>query len=415
MTRFTAAVGQFFADVRSQKLRTTLTLLGITWGTVAVVVLLAFGVGLEKQTRKRFHGLGDRVVMVFGGTTTRTFQGFPDGRSIRLREEDAWILRDQVSQIERISPEYSRWGTPVRNGRQVLRPNVAGVWPEYTFMRNVIPDMGGRFINQEDIDKRRRVAVLGNRARDFLFEDEPPNVDVIGRQIMIGETPFTIVGVMKPKQQSSSYSSRDRDRVFIPGSTHHAMFGHLYLNNIVYQTGSADASRQAERRVYEVLGRKYRFDPADNDALGVWDTTEFEKMFEYLFLGFNIFFAIVGSFTLTVGGIGVANIMYVVVRERTHEIGIKRSVGARRPDILRQFFLEATAIVMIGGLLGFLLSLGVVRLVSFGDMEEFIGTPQISPVVALVTMVLLGAVGLAAAYFPARKAANLDPVECLRS
>jgi putative ABC transport system permease protein len=220
---------------------------------------------------------------------------------------------------------------------------------------------------------------------------------------------------MKPKQQSSSYSSRDRDRVFIPGTTHRAMFGQVYLNNIVYQTASADASRRTEGRVYEVLGARYRFDSADEDALGVWDTTEFEKMFEYLFAGFHLFFAIVGSFTLTVGGIGVANIMYVVVKERTREIGIKRSVGARRTDILRQFFIEATAIVLIGGALGFALSLGLVKLVTFGDMEEFIGTPQISPAVAVVTMVLLGLVGLAAGFFPARKAAGLDPVECLRN
>jgi putative ABC transport system permease protein len=138
-------------------------------------------------------------------------------------------------------------------------------------------------------------------------------------------------------------------------------------------------------------------------------------MFDYMFAGFHMFFAIVGSFTLTVGGIGVANIMYVVVRERTREIGIKRSVGARRRDILGQFFVEATTIVLIGGALGFALSLGLVKLVSFGDMEEFIGTPQISPAVAVVTMVLLGLVGLAAGFFPARKAASLDPVECLRS
>lgn len=414
MNRLTSAVGQFLADVRTQKLRTALTLLGITWGTVAVVVLLAFGVGLERQTVKRFHGLGDRVVMLFGGTTTRTFEGFPDGRSIRLREEDAWLLESQVPEIERISPEYSRWGTAVRYGRQILRPNVAGVWPDYTFMRNVIPDAGGRFINDEDIARRRRVAFLGDGARDFLFAEAPPGTEVIGSQIMVGETPFTIVGVMKPKQQSSSYSSRDTDRVFIPGSTHSAMFGDLYVNNIVYQTASPSASRRAEAGVYQTLGRKYRFDPVDDDALGVWDTTEFEKMFEYLFTGFHLFFAIVGSFTLTVGGIGVANIMYVVVRERTREIGIKRSVGARRLDILRQFFLEATTIVVIGGSLGFVLSLALVKLVSFGDMEDFIGTPQISPVVAIVTMFLLGLVGLAAGYFPARKAANLDPVECLR-
>jgi putative ABC transport system permease protein len=354
-------------------------------------------------------------VMMFGGTTTRTFEGFPDGRSIRLREADAWILRDQVTQIERISPEYGRWGTPVRNGRQVLSPNVAGVWPDYTYMRNVIPDRGGRFINQEDVDRRRRVAVLGNEARDFLFAGEGPEVDVVGRQIMIGETPFTVVGVMRPKLQSSSYSSRDKDRVFIPGTTHYAMFGQPYLNNIVYQTASAEASRVAESRVREVMGRRYRFDPGDEDALPIWDTTEFEKMFSYMFAGFRIFFAIVGSFTLTVGGIGVANIMFVVVRERTREIGIKRSVGARRPDILRQFFLEAATLTLVGGALGFLLSLGLVRLVTFGDMTDFIGTPQISPSVAVITIGLLGIIGSAAGYFPARKAANLDPVECLRS
>jgi len=133
-----------------------------------------------------------------------------------------------------------------------------------------------------------------------------------------------------------------------------------------------------------------------------------------MFAGFHMFFAIVGSFTLMVGGIGVANIMYVVVRERTREIGIKRSVGARRRDILRQFFFEATVIVLIGGLLGFGLSVGLVKLVRFGNMSDFIGTPQISASVAVVTVVLLGLVGLAAGYFPARKAAGLDPVECLR-
>ncbi|MFO7588112.1 MAG: ABC transporter permease [Gemmatimonadota bacterium] len=405
-------VSEFWSDVRAQKLRTALTILGITWGTVAVVTLLAFGTGLERATLKRFHGLGDRVVMLFGGTTTKPFQGFPDGRQVRLREEDAVILARQIPEIERISPEYSRRGTPVRNGRAIMNPNITGVWPAYTYMRNVIPDVGGRFLNDGDVDQRRRVVVLGDKVRDLLFEGKTG--DVVGRRILIGETPFTIVGVMRPKNQSSSYNSRDQDRVFIPASTHRAMFGDVYVNNLVYQTASPEASQRAEEQVYRILGGKYRFDPTDEDALGVWDTTEFEKMFGFLFLAFNAFFAIVGSFTLTVGGIGVANIMYVVVKERTKEIGIKRSVGARKGDILRQFFLESTTIVMIGAVIGFVLSLGLVRIVRFGDMEDFIGVPVVSPTVAVITISLLGLIALLAGWFPARKAANLDPVECLR-
>ena len=412
MGRFRSVVSEFWNDIRAQKLRTSLTILGITWGTVAVIVLLAFGIGLERATVKRFHGLGDRVVILGGGTTTKPFQGFPDGRGIRLTADDAVILRQQIPEIQRISPEFSRRGTPVRNGRAIMNPNITGAWPEYTFMRNVIPDVGGRFLNDEDQAKRRRVAVLGNRVRDMLFEGE--NEDVVGRQILIGETPFTIIGVMKPKNQSSSYNSRDRDRVFIPASTHRAMFGDIYVDKLVYQTANPEDSQRAEEQVYQILGGKYRFDPTDEDALAVWDTTEFEKMFSYMFLAFNAFFAIVGSFTLSVGGVGVANIMYIVVKERTKEIGIKRSVGAKKADILRQFFLESTTIVLFGAVLGFILSLGVVRLVRFGDMEEFIGVPVISPAVAIVTVSLLGLIAVFAGWFPARKAANLDPVECLR-
>jgi putative ABC transport system permease protein len=404
------ALREFLADLKAQRLRTALTVLGIAWGTVAVVVLLAFGVGLERQTKKRFHGLGDRIVVLFGGRTTRSFAGFPEGRYISLREEDGATLRREIADIVALSPEYSNRRTPVRRGTRSANPNITGVYPVYGDMRNIIADSGGRFLNQRDEDDRRRVAVLGDGLATLLFGDEP----AVGGQVLVGDVPFTVVGVMKPKTQNSSYNSRDTDRIFIPASTHTAIFGNRTVANFVYRTAGAGVTKTVEARVYQLLGRRYGFDPADEDALGVWDTTEWEQEFEYLFMAFNIFFAIVGSFTLTVGGIGVANIMYIVVRERTREIGLKRSVGATRRNILFQFFGESFMIVGLGAALGFALSWGIVTLMGFVPMQDFVGTPTISPTVLLVTVFLLAAIGVMAGFFPARKAANLDPVECLR-
>lgn len=404
------AFREFVADLRAQRLRTTLTVLGIAWGTIAVVVLLAFGVGLERQTRKRFHGLGDRIVILFGGRTTISFEGFPEGRYIQLREDDGTLLERQIPEIVSLSPEYSNRRTPVRRGTKSADPNITGVYPVYGDMRNIIADTGGRFLNRRDLDERRRVAVLGDELATLLFGTANP----VGGQIFLGQTPFTVVGVMRPKSQNSSYNGRDKDRVFIPATTFVALFGDRWVNNFVYRLTGPEVAKDVERRVYETLGRRYTFDPKDKDALQLWDTSYWEQQFSYLFLAFNVFFAIVGSFTLTVGGIGVANIMYIVVKERTREIGLKRSVGATRRAILVQFFSESLMVVGVGAVLGFVGSWGIVRLLSLVPMQDFVGTPTISPVVILVTLVLLAGIGVLAGFFPARRAAALDPVECLR-
>ena len=408
--RIIGLLGQFRDDLRSQKLRTTLTILGITWGTVAVVVLLAFGVGLGEQQQRTARGIGDGIVILFGGRTTKAYRGLPEGRGIRMRAEDAAVLQREIPAIARISPEYGNGHTPVRRGTASSEPYITGILPVYGEMRNIIPEAGGRFINELDVRDRRRVAVLGDELKKLLFADEDP----VGQSVFVGETPFIVIGVMRHKTQNSSYQSRDQDRMFIPATTFQASFGDNYVRNIIYQPADPAASPAVTKRVYEVLGRRYSFDPTDKDALGVWDTNEMMKMFQALFSGFNLFLGIVGAFTLTVGGIGVANIMYIVVRERTREIGIKRSIGARRRDILDQFMAETFLIVAVGAALGLVLSAGMVAAARLLPIREQVGVPTISPLVLGATLALLGGIAFLAGLFPARKAAGLDPVECLR-
>jgi putative ABC transport system permease protein len=407
--RFRELAGQFLEDLRAQRARTMLTVFGITWGTVAVIVLLAFGTGLSAQMQKNAAGIGEGIVILSGGRTTVTHQGFPAGRPIRLAEEDAALLGSEIPDIAAISPEYGLWQAVAYEDR-AANPYITGVLPVYGGLRSIHVREGGRFLNELDVERRRRVAVLGNGLDSLLFA----GADAIGREIRIGGVPFLVVGVMAPKTQNSSYAARDQDRVFIPASTHRAVFGQPGVRHIIYRTTDPELTRSVQARVYELLGRRYTFDPGDDDALNVWDTNEGLRMFKYLFLGFNLFLGVVGSFTLTVGGIGVANIMYVVVRERTREIGIKRSLGARRRDILGQFLAETFVIVGSGALLGFIVSSVVVMGVRMLPIEEYVGTPVVSPAVAAATIVLLAVIALLAGLFPARRAANLDPVECLR-
>lgn len=411
MNNLATILSEFLRDLRAQKLRTFLTVFGIVWGTVAIVVLLAFGMGFKRQMAINMHGIGESIAIMFPGSTTKAFGGFGIGRPVRLTEDDAALLATQIREIRDISPEYSSRETPVRLGENIVNSLVAGIYPVYGDMRNIIPAPGGRFINDPDMTGRRRVVVLGDGVKEQLFGEG----DAVGRVIMIGEVPFTVIGVMLPKTQNSSYNRRDKDRVFIPASTFSSIYGVRYVNNIIYRPHDPTNSEAVNEKVRETLAKRYTFDPADKDAIWIWDTAEFDKFLFYFFLAFNIFLGLIGSFTLAVGGIGVANIMYIVVQERVREIGVRRAVGAKRSNILFQFFLETIFIVGLGSSAGFLIAVGITEALGYIPIKEFVGTPEISIEVAIATMVLLSAIGLTAGLLPARRAANLDVVECLRS
>jgi putative ABC transport system permease protein len=227
-------------------------------------------------------------------------------------------------------------------------------------------------------------------------------------------SPFLGIGVMVKKGQDSSYSGRDKDNVFIPGTTHRALTGQKYVDEFIFKAKDANKTDELKSQVLEVVAAKHRFDPKDKEAIGIWDTTENFQFLNTFMLSFRAFLGIVGSLTLVVGGIGVSNIMNVVVEERTREIGIKMALGARPGSILLQFMLETLLITGVGGAIGLGLTFGICAVFPALGFTEFVGNPTVSPAVAALTATLLGSVGLFAGYFPARDAANLDPVVAMK-
>ncbi len=293
-------------------------------------------------------------------------------------------------------------------GVTVTKVPVTGVLPEYGPMRNCIAQAGGRWLNDLDMEHKRRVVFIGNQIRDLLFGE---GTDAIGKYIYIGETPFRVIGILKEKTQPSSYSYRDSDRVFIPQTTFQSLYGWRYLSNIVYQIENPTRNKIVEDKIFDVFAKRFIFDPTDRNALGIWDTTESDKFIYYFSFGFQLFLGVIGAITLIVGGIGLANIMYVVVQERTREIGIKRSIGAKRRVIMSQFLIEAFMIIGIGASIGFLLALGLIQLISMMPIEDYVGHPELSLPVALASIAILSLVGFFAGYFPARRASRLEVVE----
>jgi putative ABC transport system permease protein len=405
----------FWRDFRKQKKRAALTVAAIVWGTMSILLLLAFGQGLKEQLDRNQRGLGENIMIVWGGQTSIPYEGLPRGRRIRFRPEDVEVIKKSIPEIDRIGAEYSNWGVDLVRGKTVLSQHVCGEYPTYREMRAHYEQGGGRYLNDLDMELKRRVIFLGYDLGQKLF----PEGNAVGKQVRLASVPFTVIGVGQDKQQMGMYGGPDVDKASIPATTFYSMFGYKYLSNLVIQPKSDKLNEVVEKRLYQVLGSRLKFDPEDDVALSIWDTIEGRRQMQKMMFGMQIFMGIIGGMTLLIAGIGVGNIMYVVIKERTKEIGIKMALGAKPKTIQNQFLLEALLICFGGGAIGIFISQLICDLLSLVPRDpessmSWLGNPTISVPIGLLTVTIIAAIGFLAGYFPSRRASRLNPAETLR-
>lgn len=405
---------EFFTDLGKQKLRSFLTITAIAWGTLSVVLLLAFGRGMGTSMMEGMLGAGNQVIIIYGGQTSMNHEGLGIGRRISFSEEDVNLLQQAVPGIAHSSPQYGRWGAQLKTDDVTTNTYMEGVNPDFEIMRTMYPAAGGRFINEKDVDEKRRVLFLGNEIAGRLFGDE----DAVGQQLLLDNTPFTVIGVMQPKMQTSMNNGPDSDRAIIPHSTFKNLYGNRNVGSMLIRPSDPSLQEEIKTNITAIMSKKYSFNPEDEQAMPMWDFIEMEEMNQKIAMGLELFLFTVGFFTLMIAGVGVANIMFVVVKERTREIGIKLAVGARKIHIIIQFMFESLFISFLGGFIGLAISSAIVFGVLAMNLQsgagEFLGKPEISQLAVTVTIGVLALIGLIAGIFPAIKAAKVDPVESLR-
>ncbi|HVW04009.1 MAG TPA: ABC transporter permease [Vicinamibacterales bacterium] len=424
-------LGQVVGNLRANKLRSFLTMFGILWGVISVVILSATGEGFQRGNQHVLEELGKNVGIVWGGRTSAQAGGERAGRAIFLTVDDARAIEAESSLVAVVSPEIQRGAINVKSAYNAAALQVHGIEPQYQQIRTIDIERGRGF-RFSDNDQALRVAIIGADSTKQLFGDR----DSIGATVELNGLPYTVIGKIRHKDQDSSYSGPDNDMVFVPLTAMMRDFPRTDADpSVVSQiivspkqwvvdelpgvldrrTGRIeDIDWPLERDIRRVLAPRHRFDPTDRNAIAMWDTTLQTLMFGRMIQKMKDFFGVVGMVTLALGGLGVMNIMLVAVQERTREIGVRKALGATTKQIQRQFFLEGFLLTMLSGTIGLAIALGLCAVVNQLPMPaRFQGMTMTwqSGVGAIAALVL---VGVATSTYPARRAALLPPVEALR-
>jgi putative ABC transport system permease protein len=398
--------------------RSILTIISLAWGVACFVILYSYADGFHIALQTAFRAVGQDLVLMFGGRTATQAGGERAGRRVRLELSDTDAIREAVPLVGAISPEIMMGGMTVVRGYRSNTMMVRAVKAAYGRIRN--QSMGsGRWLTPDDDVQKQRVAVLGAKAAEKLFGEMQPE----GEEITINGLRFSVVGVLKSKTQIANYNSPDNECAFIPYETGSLYRDLKYPDVFVWMPANPVFREKAVRQVREVLSRIHNFSPNDERAVRTYVFNEYMRLIDTMGIALRLLLAFIGTLTLAIGGVGLANIMLVSVTQRTREIGVLKSIGATQREVLAQFLLEALVIVTIGGVIGVAAGWAATNLIQTlpllgpifkdtsgaGDIHL-----QISMFAVLTSTLLLEIVGLIAGLLPAIKASRLDPIEALR-
>ncbi len=399
---------EIFETIKKNKLRTFLTGFSVAWGIFMLIILLGSGYGLENGVSKEFAGDAVNYISINGGVTSKPYKGMKPGRFIEFENEDEDLLAS-LSHVEKTSNRSRIWQVSTVNYKSEYGTfDIFAITPEYGHVE-ALEMVQGRFLNQLDQNQNRKVAVIGRIVFEELFKGGP----AIDAYINIGGVPFKVVGIF-----NDPGSDRDLQRIYIPTSTGQMVFGMgKDINSIQVMLGNA-SSEESQKTVEEIkstLAERFKFDPQDTRALFIFNSIENYQQFMDLFASIRIFIWFIGIGTIIAGIVGVSNIMMIVVKERTKEIGVRKALGATPFSIVSLILQESIAITAFAGYVGLVLGVGLLELVGSNFKgDSYFANPEVNINVALGATFILIVAGALAGFVPARKAASVKPVVALR-
>jgi len=413
---------EIFLTLQKNKLRTFLTSFSVAWGILMLIILLGAGNGLQNAVMQNFEENAKNAVWIWGGRTSMNHEGLTKDREIQFTNKDYEVIRDQIYGIDHISPQFNIWGgTMVSYHKEFGNFTIQCVLPDHEPIEGSTM-VSGRYINKFDIQQKRKIAIIGEDVRDALFKGEEP----LGKYIRVNDISFKVVGVYA---DGNGFQNR---KVFLPFSAAQQIFnGGVRVSSIGITTGNANVeeSKQIEEKIRKKLAANHSFDPKDHSAVNMFNTLDQYEQTRKVFWGIKMFIWFIGIGTIIAGIVGVSNIMLIVVKERTREIGVRKALGATPYGVVSLIISEAVFITTVAGYVGLVLGVGIMEFVDFMVDQSIANAPKTTDAagqaivflnpnanigIAVGATILLIVSGAIAGMIPALRAARIKPIEALR-